>query len=119
MDPLEQLDEAAPGILFLVQVAHVDLPDPVLHQPEVALEPTVEQVGLIRVPADPDPRVAPRVVQDLPDARQPGGLAAMHLELDLQALIGRGDATLVQRLADLLEARDGASVLPQAVWPHL
>src|SRR3989442_8862608 len=99
---MEQLDEAAPGILFLVEVTHVDLPDPVLHEPEVALEPTVEQVGLIRVPADPDPR-APRVVQDLPDVWEPGGLAAVHLELDLQALIGRGAAALLQRLADLLE----------------
>ena len=65
----QQLHQLPPGVFLDVQVAHVDLADPVLHEPEVGLESAVLEVGLIRVPADEQRRRLASVLQDAVDIR--------------------------------------------------
>ena len=50
----ERGDQPPPRVLFDHQVAHVDLADLILHEPERGIEAAVEQVRLVRVPAHAD-----------------------------------------------------------------
>src|SRR6266545_8067996 len=94
--------QSAERIFLQIQVAHVDGGDFVFHQVEIVVETLAGEIGLIRVPADPDIPVIGRV-HDGFDVRQQRCFRAVHFEPDLHAVTFAELAQFAQRLADLLE----------------
>ena len=107
------------GYSSTYQIPHVNLANLVLHEREVALEAAVEQVLLVRVPADPDVRMVAGVVEDAPYPGEARGVTAVHLDLDAHAFLARRVPAFPQGASDLLERLLFADVFAQAVRAHL
>ena len=97
----------------------MNLPDLILHELERRLEPAVEKVRLVRVPADAKAGMIAAVVEDLADARQALRVGPVHLELNVHAVILSERGAFAKRLAYLLQRLLFRDVFRQTIRPHL
>jgi 3-methyl-2-oxobutanoate hydroxymethyltransferase len=96
------VQELAERIVLEKQIAHVDRVDLRFNEVEVVVETVAGEVGIVRIPADPDVGVVGHV-DDPADVGEERGFGAVDFKADLLAVVGGEAAELVQGGANLLE----------------